>query len=150
MKCLSHKLSAICSLLLLTAIAGCKPKVEDSPTKQETLIDSIGIKYHFDTTQYKLHRSGFYISKTSNIFQLNRVTYDDTSGIWTTYYWLDSLMFYGEYPNKKPLRDIIDLDTFTSDSLSNYEKDKNHVYLQEQHQMVYIDTLLITQIQKHL
>ena len=90
--------------------------------------DSIGIIYEFDTTHFVKHKSGFYLSKNKDIFQLNRIAYDDSSGFWSTHYWLDSLMFYGEYPNKKSLREIIDLETFSEDTLSRLEKDKKHVY----------------------
>lgn len=86
------------------------------------------VEYHFDTTQYQRHRSGFYISKSSGIFQLNRVAYDDSTGKWITHYWLDSLMFYGEYPNRRPLSEIIDLPTFVADTISNFERDKNYIY----------------------
>lgn len=90
--------------------------------------DSVGIIYEFDTTKYIRHKSGFYLSKAQDIFQLNSLAYDDSTGFWSRHYWLDSLMFYGEYPNKKPLKNIIDLETFTSDTLSRFEKDKRYVY----------------------
>ena len=90
--------------------------------------DTIKVKYHFDQTKYKLDKSGFYISENQDVFQLNTLTYDDTNGIWTTHYWLDSLLFYPNYPLKKPLKQFIDLNTFTSDTIANFEKDKNYVY----------------------
>lgn len=110
------RLSAYLFLLSFLAAHGCRSVSND---------DTV---YHFDSTQYQLHQSGFYISKSSDIFQLNHVAYDDSTGKWKTHYWLDSLMFYGEYPNKKPLREIIDLATFVADTGSNFERDKNHVY----------------------
>jgi hypothetical protein len=115
------KLSAFLTVLTLTTLIGKTNYILDSN-------DLIGIKYDFDTTQYKIHKSGFYLSKKNDIFQLNTLTYEDSTDYWTTHYWLDSLMFYGEYPNKKPLREIIDLTTFTTDTLSNFEKDKHYVY----------------------
>jgi hypothetical protein len=95
---------------------------------EKKVTDSVGTIYEFDTTQYFKHKSGFYLSRTQEVFQLNTVTYDDSTGFWSTHYWLDSLMFFGEYPNKRPLKEIIDLVTFISDTASRFEKDKKHVY----------------------
>ncbi|MBX2921125.1 MAG: DKNYY domain-containing protein [Chitinophagaceae bacterium] len=32
------------------------------------------------------------------------------------------------HPNKKTLKEIIDLETFVADTMSRFERDKNHVY----------------------
>lgn len=87
-----------------------------------------GVNYHFDTTLYFKHKSGFYLSKSGEIFQLNRVVLDDSIGFSSDHFWLDSLMFYGEYPNQRRLRNIVNLETFVTDTLSRFEKDKNNVY----------------------
>lgn len=113
--------------LSLLASFSCRSISKDTDSHEKNLTD-IATMYHFDTTQYQQHESGFYISKSSDIFQLNRIVYDDSTGRWITHYWLDSLMFYGEYPNRRPLKEIIDLATFISDTISNFESDKNHVY----------------------
>lgn len=115
-------------LLLLVEYTGCREPSTTlaAPTKKSTV--PVGVIYEFDSTQYVRHRSGFYISKAKDIFQINRVAYDDSAGNWSEHYWLDSLIFYGKYPNKKPLKSIIDLETFVADRVSRFDKDKRHVY----------------------
>lgn len=107
----------------------CKPKEEEKLLAQNVSnLDSMGLVYEFDTTRYLKHNSGFYLSGNGDVFQFNRVAYVDSTGFWSEHFWLDSLMYYGEYPNQRALRDIIDLETFISDTLSRFEKDKNNVY----------------------
>jgi hypothetical protein len=91
-------------------------------------IDTVRVKYHFDTTKYQRHKSGFYISKNGELFQLNQSTQEDENGNWIEEFWLDSLLFYPNYPHKKPLKDFLDLNTFISYKTCNFEKDKNYVY----------------------
>ncbi len=97
-------------------------------TSKKQVTASIGTIYEFDTTKYIRHKSGFYLSRAGDIFQFNHVAYDDSAGFWSDHYWLDSLMFYGEYPNQRPLKGIIDLESFVSDTASRFEKDKKYVY----------------------
>ena len=125
MKIISPTFLLLITIFILTSFKKKNNILEIQNGKQN---DSFTIKYHFDTTKYKIDKSGFYISQNKDIFQLNRLTYDDTNGIWTTHFWLDSLLFYPNYPYKKPLKLFIDLNTFTTDSLAYFEKDKNYVY----------------------
>jgi len=83
--------------------------------------------YEYDTSLYNIHSSGFYISKSGDVFQKNMLAWDDETGVWTRHHWLDSLMDLND-SNTKALKDVIDLDTYNSDSLSFFDKDKNHVY----------------------
>ncbi|MBL0337253.1 MAG: DKNYY domain-containing protein [Chitinophagaceae bacterium] len=106
----------------------CGQKPTTNLISKKQVADSAGTIYEFDTTKYTRHKSGFYMSGAGDIFQLNRVAYDDSTGFWSDHYWLDSLMFYGEYPNQRPLKGIIDLESFVSDTVSRFEKDKKYVY----------------------
>jgi hypothetical protein len=117
-------------LALLTGLlnVNCGQDSTTNLTSKKEVSDSIGIIYEFDTTKYVRHKSGFYLSNTGDVFQLNSVAYDDSTGLWSRHYWLDSLLFYGEYPNKRPLKGIIDLESFVSDTTSRFEKDKKYVY----------------------
>jgi hypothetical protein len=119
---------ALIFFLPIILISSCREKSSVSLTSKTRNMDSIEKIYEFDTTLYSKHKSGFYLSKNLDVYRLNSVAYDDSTGFWSRHYWLDSLMFYGEYPNKKPLKDIIDLETFSIDSLSRFDKDKRHVY----------------------
>ena len=110
------------------AVISCKQNKPTSLQINKIKKDSTGIIYEFDTTKFIKHKSGFYLSKNKDVFQLNDVTYPDSTGFWSTHYWLDSLMFYGEYPDRKTLKETIDLETFYKDTLSRFEKDKKHVY----------------------
>jgi hypothetical protein len=116
------------TLLTVFLNVNCGQKPTTNLTSKKQITDSIGTIYEFDTTKYFRHKSGFYLSRTGDIFQFNRVAYDDSTGFWSDHYWLDSLMFYGEYPNKKPFKRIIDLESFVSDTSSRFEKDKKNVY----------------------
>ena len=82
---------------------------------------------NFDTTNYKKVKDGFYTNASGDIYELKVTLGEDSLGFYSKYF-LDSLMLYGDYPNKKPLEDIIDLNTFENDSLSNFSKDRKHVY----------------------
>ncbi len=90
--------------------------------------DSIKHKYYFDRTKYKKHKSGFYLSEKNDVFQLNELQYKDSDGEVKMHFWIDSLLFYPHYPYKRQLKEFIDLNTFISDTLGNFEKDKNNVY----------------------
>jgi DKNYY family len=115
-------------LLFFISILSCRQNNKNKVTEQKQKKDSTGVIYEYDTTKVVLHKSGFYISKNGDVYQRNGITHDDSTGFWSTHHWLDSTMFFGEYPNKKALKLIIDLETFSRDSTSSYEKDKNHVY----------------------
>jgi DKNYY family len=115
-------------LAFFISILSCRQNNKNKVAEQKQKKDSTGVIYEYDTTKVVLHKSGFYISKNGEVYQRNGITYDDSTGFWSTHHWLDSTMFFGEYPNRKALKLIIDLETFSRDSTSSFEKDKNHVY----------------------
>jgi DKNYY family len=115
-------------LPILFALISCKQNNKQNIVEQKQSDDSVKIQKGIDTSIYKLHKSGFYVSKNGDVYQRNGATIDDSAGIWTDYDWLDSTMFYENNETKKSLKSIIDIETFTSDSISRFEKDKNHVY----------------------
>jgi len=83
--------------------------------------------YAYDTSLYHMHSSGFYLSKSGDVFQKNMLAWDDENGVWARHHWLDSLMD-GSDPNTKTLKEVIDLNTYNSDGMSFFATDKNHVY----------------------
>jgi DKNYY family len=114
-------------LAFFISILSCRQNNKNKVAEQKQKKDSTRIRYVYDTTKVVLHKSGFYISKNGEVYQRNSLAID-SAGIWTTSEYLDSTMFFGEYPNRKALKLIIDLETFSRDSTSSFEKDKNHVY----------------------
>jgi hypothetical protein len=133
---LNNKISTLyLSLVIFITILSCAENKKQNILEQnqeiikEELTYSFGAtEYGFDTTKYVLHKSGFYISKNGDIFQKNGVTTEDSAGIWREHIWLDSTMFFKNNETKKSLKSIIDIESFTDDSTSRFEKDKNHVY----------------------
>ncbi|MBK9458325.1 MAG: hypothetical protein IPN94_02525 [Sphingobacteriales bacterium] len=68
-------------------------------------------EYNIDTLHYKRVNDEFYKTDSGDIYELTSSIYDKDN-VWYSVSRLDSLMFWGEYPNQKPLKYIIDLDTY--------------------------------------
>jgi hypothetical protein len=82
---------------------------------------------NIDTLRYKRVNDEFYKTDSGEIYELTLWRYDEDN-VWYTVSGLNSLMFWGEYPNQKPLKYIIDLDTYKKDTIPPFSRDKNHVY----------------------
>lgn len=112
----------------MTMSLSCNHQTSLNIGAQNDIDDSNSVFYAFDTTKYFKHKSGFYLSEANDIFQLNTVVIDDSNGVWARRYWLDSLMFWGKFPNKKPIKEILDINSFVKDAVGRFDKDKFRVY----------------------
>ena len=82
---------------------------------------------NIDTTFYIPIKDGFYKTSKGDIYELKQSAGEDSLG-WYELYFLDSTIAYGDYSNKKPLKDFLDINSYSKDSISNFSKDKNNVY----------------------
>jgi hypothetical protein len=116
-------------LLIFITHLSCSQNDKKNVIEQKQGIDTTNIIRGVDTSKFKLHKSGFYVSKDGDIYQRNGFTIPEVDSLESiTLDWLDSTMFYENSETKKSLKSIIDLETFITDSTSRFEKDIRHVY----------------------
>ena len=80
-----------------------------------------------DALKYKPLKFGFYKTSSGDIFELKRFNDEDSAGSYQVTE-LDSTLVVGEYSNRKPIKNYLDIDSYTEDSNSNFSKDKSFVY----------------------
>ena len=119
-----------CLWLFVTGIIACTSRQEKTSglTKPAAPPRKYGTINKIDTARYKPIAYTFYGNKAGDIFELKYYVWEDSTGFYDVAF-LDSLIFIGEYPNTKPLKDVIDLASFEIDTITDFfSKDKRHVY----------------------
>lgn len=115
-------------LYFIFSILSCTQKKDRILNKE---YHSDAVKIHdidnMDTLRYKRVNDEFYKTDSGDIYELTSSTHAEDNVFYSVSH-LDSLMFWGEYPNQKPLKYIIDLDTYKKDTIPPFSRDKNHVY----------------------
>jgi hypothetical protein len=120
--------------ILLFFIISCKDKDRKNQViaTNQTLLDTTKLLQQrpsnkIDTSIYKPLKFGFYKTSKGDIFELKKSVEEDSLGFYDTF-WLDSTLIDGEYSNRKLLKDYFDIESYSNDTISNFSKDKNHVY----------------------
>jgi hypothetical protein len=106
-------------------------RIDNRPEKKverkirDTLIN------HADTIANKSIGKGFYKNSKGDIFEIKRTGYGQDGkdeSLWVAYMFLDDEIKDSAWDNPGQLKEYIDIDTYTTDSLSSYSMDKGHVY----------------------
>jgi hypothetical protein len=110
-------------IFFLIAILSCKEKHKSISTTEKKDTTNVNVLPPIDYTKYHHIKYDFYTNDKGDIFEKNEIKGEGE--------YLDSLMFYGEHPNRIPLKQFIDLGSYVkydSKYYNFYSKDKNHVY----------------------
>jgi len=123
-------LKFIPALFLLLVSCNSNNKTEKNISTPKDSIGSLQDRTinKIDTTFYVPIRNGFYKTSKGNIYELKTSKGDDSLGLYTLYYLDSTIIVHGEYSNRKPLKEFIDISSYTEDTISDFSKDKNYVY----------------------
>jgi hypothetical protein len=120
--------------ILLLIVVACTEKqgrkkeyAKDSESPENSLKDTI--YFNADTIKNRPVGKGFYQNDAGDIFELKRSGFgEDYAGAWSAFIFLDDELKDSSWDNPGKLREYIDVETYTEDSMGAYSKDKKHVY----------------------
>ncbi len=126
------------SYFILLMIAACsqKKRNEKEPVTENKLSEKPPptpirdtVYFRADTIKNKPVGKGFYKNDAGDIFVLKRSAFgEDSAGVWSAGMFLDDEIKDSAWDNPGKLREYIDIETYTEDSLSAYAMDKKYVY----------------------